>query len=80
MVGFCGVKKKAELKAIDEAEKKYPVNYNSKNWKEVLGKQVELQRKLNKKYQAEVEKKYYITSNQSIEIAVEAVENNWPIP
>ena len=73
---------KAELKATEEAEKKYPVNYNSKskNWKEVLSKQMELQRKLDKKYQAEVEEKYNITSEQSIEISVEAMENNWPIP
>jgi hypothetical protein len=43
-------------------------------------KQIELERKLEEKYTAEVARKYNLTEDQLLKISVEGVEKGWPAP
>ncbi|MCT4591889.1 MAG: hypothetical protein N4A36_00675 [Candidatus Gracilibacteria bacterium] len=68
---------KAERRASDEANAKYPIN----NWedKAELTRNMDYLYQLEEKYRAEVFKKYGITDNQYTEIITEGMEENWEI-
>lgn len=60
----------AEFKATEDAERKYPNNWDQ---------QSKLSSKLTKQYTAEVSKKYKLTEEMVDKISFEAYNENWPM-
>jgi hypothetical protein len=77
---------KAEDRANEEAEERYPVpdpskpGYSQTKVKDILIKQGDLIETLTEKYKNEVTKKYGLTREQLDAIVAEAFEKDWPLP
>lgn len=70
----------AEAKAMAEADKLYPIDATDPNYKqENVMKNIDKADELEKKYTAEVIKKYGITDDIATKITVEALTENWPL-
>ena len=78
----------AQDKASKEAEAKYPINASNipmsqirdYDWKSMFAKNDDLGKRLTKKYEAAVLKKYGLTKEEMTKISEEALEENWPLP
>ena len=78
----------AQDKASKEAEAKYPINASNipmsqlrdYDWKSVFAKNDDLRKRLEKKYETAVLKKYNLTREDMDKVDLEAFEENWPLP
>jgi len=76
----------AEDRADADAQRMYPLpdplkpGYSQAKASAQVMKQAEVLNTLEKKYKAEVAKRYGITEEQLWDISVEAIEKNWPMP
>lgn len=70
----------AERRAQQEADRLHPVDVSDPNWEEELDRNISKMRELAEKYRAEIWAKYGINEEVENNIAVEGIEENWPLP
>ena len=71
----------AQDRAMNEAIARYPTDPSvSPNWRSNVRKQIALEESLKGRYEGQVGRKYGLSTDQLIKIAVEGATKAWPTP